>query len=455
MPVSAVIANGPAAAPAMGRADLAAGVLTALVFYAEYISLGTQLGSRLGGAGEAGSSLGLVLVFGSVLICGLLAQCRPFPLLSGPRAASLAIMYEGLKRVQPYMLDVGASAQTYFMAMLVMAFAALLMQCAGLWERVRNLVIEMEPAVIKGFMYATAISIIAGMVYERLAGCLALDFWRTTGVFAVSLGFALAWTRICDSRVAWARYKALALVIGAGTAWAGVAVLLPAASSMNGCGNIGGAGLHWEIFADRLPDPARPLQPFDNLPLSIWILIAGHGLIVGLIQLVESLTTLRDVEPFKTNHGLWRGYVGLSMVSNAITGLLGFSPSSYSTSRSVALQQAGGGSRISVLVHGGILLVLVTVGTPLVGRVPLLAVSVALAMVAVQMIDTDMSGKVWKLAFQKSATPLSVQAGWRFWITVLVSLYSSAAWGLLVGAILFWLTLIPSQMKKGVAMNAL
>ena len=442
--MSAVIAK----TPAMGRTDLAAGILTALVFYAEYISLGTQLGSRLGGAGEAATSLGLVLVFGSVLICSLLAQGFAFPLLSGPRAASLAVLYEGLKRVQPHMLDLGSSAQTYFLAMVTMALAALLMQGAGLWKRVRDVVIDMEPAVIKGFMYATAISIIAGMVGDRMAGCLALDFWRSTGIFAASMGGALTWSSMCDKRAAWGRYKALALLIGAGTAWVGVAVLLPFASSMNGCGNIGGAGLHWEIFADRLPDPAHPMQAFGNLPLSIWLIIAGHGVIVGLIQLVESLTTLRDVEPFRTHPGLWRGYLGLSMASNAITGIFGFSPTSYSTSRSLALQQAGGESRISVLVHGLVLILLVTVGAPVVGRVPLLAVSVALAMVAVQMIDVTMSVNVWKSAYGGKATPCDVKAGWRFWVTVLVSLYASAAWGLLAGAVLYWLTLQRTENKK-------
>ena len=428
--------------PRTGRVDLAAGALTALVFYGEYVSLGTQLGSRLGGAGQAGASLGLVLVFGSVLICTVLAQARPFPLLSGPRAASLAVLYEGLNHVQPHLLDRSASAKTYFLAMVVMSFAAVLMQGAGLMKRVRKLMVGMELAVIKGFMYATAISIIAGMVQDRLAGCLAYDFWPAALVFAVSLGVALTWSRTCDMRPAWRRYKALALLVGAGAAWVGVSLWMPLASSANGCGNIGGAGLRWEVFAERLPDAAHPMQVFRNLPPAIWLVIAGHGIVVGLIQLVESLTTLRDVEPFKERHDLWRGYVGLSMASNAVAGIFGLSPSSYSTARSSALQQAGASSRLSVLAHGLILVFLLTIGAPLVGRVPLLAVSVALTMVAVQMIDADMSLKVWRPAYDVTTSPDRVQAGWRFWTTLIVCLGAGAAWGLLTGAVLFWLSLL-------------
>lgn len=48
--------------------------------------------------------------------------------------------------------------------------------------------------------------------------------------------------------------------------------------------------------------------------------------------------------------------------------------------------QAGGTSRASVLANGIVMALLVTVAAPIVARLPLLAVGVALAMVAVQMI---------------------------------------------------------------------
>ncbi|MDB5894779.1 MAG: SulP family inorganic anion transporter, partial [Rhodoferax sp.] len=106
-----------------GRAspwDLFAGVLTALAFYAEYISLGSNLGENLAGAGQAKAALGAMLVIGAVLACCIGALFGPQPLLAGPRAASLLVLGAGLAYATEHAADLSMAVQTDTLAVALM-----------------------------------------------------------------------------------------------------------------------------------------------------------------------------------------------------------------------------------------------------------------------------------------------------------------------------------------------
>lgn len=87
---------------------------------------------------------------------------------------------------------------------------------------------------------------------------------------------------------------------------------------------------------------------------------------------------------------------------------------------------AGGTSRAAALTNSVLMALLVTVAAPIVPLLPLLAVGVALAMVAVQMIHTEVVDDIWRPAYLPQATPAQIQAAWRFWAIVLLAVGSSS-----------------------------
>ncbi len=154
-------------------ADVAAGLLTALVFYAEYASLGSYLGEQLPGATSAAQ--GALAVLGAVIVAALLSIAQKRSILSGPRAASLAVLVGGIAialraNTNPILAqDVAAVALS---SMLVIAG---LMQCLGRTRWVRTGIGALPTPVRKGFMFATAIAIVTGLSSRQLNACLQFD----------------------------------------------------------------------------------------------------------------------------------------------------------------------------------------------------------------------------------------------------------------------------------------
>ena len=422
--------------------DIAAGMLTAVVFYAEYISLGATLGAQIPGAGkDSAHVLGSLLVIGAVMMCCVssLVWRLPVPLLSGPRAASLLLMIAGLGWVQSHATaNLLLRPLTATVAMGLMLLAASLVQLLGLVRKVRDAVERAPRALTRGFMFVTATGIVAGMVENQLSGCLQFDFWPTLVVFGVSVGVASAWMKWCDQGASVRkRLKVGTIFVGMGVAWGGYAWLLPGASSRNGCGTLGAVGLRWETLGERF---------IGNLPLDAawhglnplqWLVIAGIGVAMGLVQLIESLMALEANDRIGTDHDIWPRYIAASATANLFSATFGLASSAWSGARSTTLAQSHASTRVAVASHGIALMVLALAATRLVAALPVLAVAVALTLVAVQMIDEKTEKEVWQAGYQKLAAPRQVQAAWLFWVVVCTGFFSGKAiYGLLAGAVL-------------------
>lgn len=425
-----------ATAPVRGLRDVVAGCTTAVAFYAEYVSLGSGLGEKLVGAGAAHAAVGGMLVLGAVLACCVGALFRQGALLAGPRAASLLVLGLGLEWAQTHAAP-GLAVHTQWLVVLCMLWVAAAVQWVGATGWLSRWIQGLPPAVGKGFMFATAFSIMAGLVQSRVAGCLQYDFAATALVYGSSVALAVAWLR-CKRL---ASVKVLALLVGLGVAWAGCAWLLPGATSANHCGTVGGVGLQWQAVWARVPSASTIGPAWASLALWQWAWVVVLGVLLGLVQLIESLTTLEATPQLTEKSALWPGYVRCSAAVNALGAPLGLACSAYSSSRSSTARDAGGTSRLVPLVHGLALLAITLLATRWVAQVPVLAIAVALTLVAVSMIDATLADGVWHPAHQPQATPPQVHAGWLFWLLLATTMLAGTDYaiaGLLVAGLAAW-----------------
>lgn len=416
-----------------------AGLLTALVFYAEYISLGASLGGQISGFGrDAGQALGSLLVLTSVWVCCLFAIVGrlPQPMLAGPRAASLLVMGLGLVWTRQHTQDLVLLSETATLALMVMLLTSGLAQLAGLHPGVRRRVQHANKALTRGFIFATAAGIVAGAVDKQLAGCLQSNFWLSTTIFFAGVMVGAGWMRWCDGSVERQRFKIAALPLGMALAWVGYALLLKGQTSATGCGTLGSAGLQWTSLVERLPDVARLSAAWQAMQIWHWLVLALLGLAMGLVQLIETLTALESTESTAGNAQAWPRYLAVSAAANLVCAPLALSCSSFSGARSTALAQAGAQSSTAVLAHGVALGLVVWLASEWIGHIPLLAIGVASALIAIQMIDGATQRQVWSPGYRSRATPVQVRTTWLFWLVTVVGVLSGQAiWGLVAASI--------------------
>jgi MFS superfamily sulfate permease-like transporter len=421
--------------------DVVAGVLTAIVFYAEYISLGATLGGHIAGVGkDAAPAVGSLLVLGAVWMSCLSALLwfLPKPLLAGPRAASVLILIVGLNWVKGHVTNPLVLPTAGMLAMGLMLCVAAAVQLLGLLEYVRNRVKAMPPAISKGFLFMTAVSVVMGAVDKQLGGCLQFSFWPTAAIFLVSVGVACRWASWSAAQTDWRiSLKALSLPIGMALAWAGYTLFLPGASSAASCGTLGALGLQLQTLTDRIPDVVQAQAAFQGMGMLDWAAVAAIGAVMGLVQLIETLTTLDSIASTRDAPHLWRRYTAATALANLLSAPVGLACSSWSAARSSAVARSFGTGRFVVLIHTLTLILIASLATNYIAKLPLLALAVALTMVAVQMVDVDTEEKVWKPGYAPSGAPANTHAVWLFWWVIGVGFVTGTAiYGLLAGAVL-------------------
>ena len=421
--------------------DVFAGVLTATVFYTEYISLGATLGGHIAGVGkDAAPAVGSLLVLGAVWVSCLSALLwfLPKPLLAGPRAASLLIMIVGLSWVKEHVANPLLLPTAGVLAMGLMLCVAAAVQTLGLLASVRKWVKAMPPALSKGFLFVTAVSIVMGTVDKQLGGCLQFNFWPTAAIYLVSVGVAARWASWSAAQTDWRiSLRVVSLPIGIAVAWVGYVLFLPGASSAQSCGTLGALGLQLQTLTDRIPDGAQAQAAFRGLGILQWAAVAAIGAVMGLVQLIETLTTLDSIASTRDAPHLWRRYIAATALANLLSAPLGLACSSWSAARSSAVARSFGTGRFVVPIHTLALILIASLATNYIAKVPLLAVAVALTMVAVQMVDVDTEEKVWKPGYAPSGVSANTHAVWLFWWVIGVGFVTGAAiYGLLAGAVL-------------------
>jgi MFS superfamily sulfate permease-like transporter len=401
--------------------DAFAGILTAAIFYAEYLSLGAGISSAL--PGQSGAALGTNMVLGSVLLCCFCSLFTSKPLLAGPRAASIAVLIFGMKLAADQVALQEARLSTALIALLVIVLSASFTQLLGLNSKVQRIIASSPLALRKGFMYATATAITVGASFG-LDGCLQIAPLTTLAIVTLSLAAAILWIYTCKQRYASGKlnkFTSLSMVIGVATATIAYYLFIADQTSRGQCGTLGMQGLELSNFTTLVVSKFSFNSAVSNLPLWMWPTLCFIGVLTGIVTLLESLSTLGESR-YGITQSEWAKYIKINAAMNFFAAPLGFTCSSFSASRTAALLEAQGKSNKATLWHGVALLAILTSLTSVIGKIPQLAITVAILLVAIQMIDDAMATEVWGKGFTKSATSNDVQSTWGFLGTLCFSI---------------------------------
>ena len=408
-------------------ADAFAGGLTAAVFYAEYIGIGALLGAAL--PGRASFALGGLMVIGAVVISSVLALTVRQPLISGPRAASLAVLIVGMKFAAEHSQAVEgrfAVAMAALATMLAVGAATLLL---GLVPSIQRFVINSHIALRKGFIFATAVGIVVALGAAQLDGCLRVSPFLTTVIAISSVAAALAWAHACRSPHAtrlWQKKLApLSMVVGVSTATLGYYTFIAQSARGGLCGTLGASGLQFAQLNELLVGPSTFVAAAAYLPWWVWLVLIVTGLLQGSVLLLESLTAMRDSGD-TADGSTWAAQLKLRALVNLACAPLGFANSSVSGSRTKVLLEANGQTRLAVLFHGLSLLAILFFCSAWIAKVPNLAVAVALMLVATQMIDDETRNAVWRSGYEPTASTTSVGVTWIFWCVLAASVIAGS-----------------------------
>ena len=445
MPVTSPVPPRPASFPSSGvGADVWAGAATAVIFYIEYLGLGSLLGEALRPGLPDGPALGTLLVIVPVVACSLLALGSHGAALAGPRAASLVVVTK-LLLVLAAAYPVAQGGKTLLLAVITATAALTLL--FGRLAAVQRAIDQAPVWLIQGFMVATALGIVAGgAAAGRVLGCLQVDTWATWGVYLPPVILGLIWKpvfqRLHDlveqrrGPAGWMyvlkRLTPLGLLAGALASWFLYEHTRLALPNGPWCGRFGDLRMDWSLLDARW---SSIVHPVELPPLGAWLGAAAGGVAVGAVLLLESLTA------FAVN-GRLTAYARMQprmLCAAAAGGLLsaaaGGAPASFSTSRTVVLRLLGGQGRWAVPMHGLALLAIVLFATPWLAQVPRLSAAVALTLVGAQMLGRD-TERLWEHGYRPGARPALQSAIVGFWMVLGVSLaVNNALVGFLVMAV--------------------
>lgn len=426
--------------------DIWAGAVTALVFYAEYIGYGASIGSKLPGLGQTGSALGTVMVFGAVLVCGIVSLFNRGVILSGTRAASVAVFIAWLEMASQ-LSDVSNRMSVVSLGTVVMLLVASAIQLLGTQAKVRQLFSTAPIPLTRGFMYASAVTIFAGTVQKQLAGCIEANMPMTFLIFFGSVAVGVWLPLICERKVQLKPFAALGLPVAVLTAWSAFSWVQASFSAhgLSQCNTLGSSGLQLEAFVQHMPFSSNNGTAFSAQGLRVFAIAGLYGLLLGTVLLIESLTALESMTIGSDNavgvdESDWPRQMRISAAANLVSSLLGMACSSFSTSRSKLLSQAGGSSRLATFSHGISLIAIAAIALPWMAKIPVIAIGVALALVAIQMIDTKTMNHVWKPGYKADAAPENLWNVWWFWCVLAIAILTGQSiLGFVAATGLFWI----------------
>jgi MFS superfamily sulfate permease-like transporter len=178
---------------------------------------------------------------------------------------------------------------------------------------------------------------------------------------------------------------------------------------------------------------------FDSIGFSVIWLPVLCGLFLGTVMLIESLTTLEALTPSDEQTGSflktdWSRNIRVSAAVNMLSSVFGLACSSWSTSRSKLMEQAQARSRLSSFIHGLSIALIAIIAEPLMSRLPVLAIAVALTLVGIQMIDSQTVG-LWQPGYRANAKPQNLWGVWWFWLVLAITFCSGKA---IVAFIVAW-----------------
>jgi len=412
--------------------ELFAGLATAMIFYAEYVGLGSQLGAVWLGQGVGSLGYGNVLSLAAGALGCTLALLSPGAYVAGPRAASVVVLMSSLLYLSSrFGLDLKAQSAAAAIAMLTAALTVFV--CSGPVARVA--LGSLPAALMHGFNFATAVFIVSDGVARAVIDCQQIDAVLAWTVFGGAVLFGALWSPVCEISAAVLRRPLLARLTPLGT-MAAVALAWyvyehSALSQGDGlaCGRFGTQALHVGVLVDRAGSVWETLA--SGLPGAVVLGAMACGLGTGFALLLESSSAFvaADGELLPSQTRLMR----VSALSNGIGACAGVGPISYSASRTQTIRVFGGRTRLSVLTHGAFLVVLALLAGPWMRQVPQFAIGVVLALVGLNMVTPGMC-RMWRDGYALKAPNHVVHSIAGFWLSVVSALaLGSALAGFLVG----------------------
>lgn len=178
-----------------------------------------------------------------------------------------------------------------------------------------------------------------------------------------------------------------------------------------------------------LPAPSLPYVSVDLLGQ-----LAAPAVAVALLAAIESLLSARVAAGMQGPQGTTGPYqpdrelVGQGLASVA-AGLFGGMPATGAIARTAVNIRSGGRTRLSVVVHALVLVLVVYVGAGLVSRIPLAALAGVLMVTASRMVFTSTARMV--LRSSKSSAAMFIVTAF---VTVAFDLIEAIQIGVLVGA---------------------
>lgn len=412
--------------------ELFAGVATAMIFYAEYVGLGSPLGEVWLGQGVVNLGYGNVLALAAGALACLLALCVPGAYVAGPRAASVAVLMSSLLSLAArYGLEPKAQIACVAIALLTASCTLLL----GSFAAVRNAIGSLPAALMQAFNFAIAVFIVSDGVGRAVIDCQQVDAVLAWTVFVGAVAFGALWVPVCEISAAVLRRPLLVRLAPLGT-MAAVALAWyvyehSALSQGDGlaCGRFGPQALRLSVLLERAGTVWHTAAA--GLPLAVWLGALACGLGTGFVLMVECISAFVSadgaLQPSQA------GRLRLIALANCIGAGAGVGPMSCSASRTQAIRLFGGYTRLSVLTHGGAIVVLALLAGPWMAQTPQFAIGVVLALVGINMVTPGMC-RMWRDAYDPGAPRDVVQAMSGFWLSVVSALLlDSALAGFLTG----------------------
>ena len=426
--------------------SLWAGFASAVICYAEYLGMGALLGSYLLGHGDQAKSVGTLLVVASAIIGTLCLAARRLPFLAGPRGASMGMLVFALAWLQTQ-FPTTSSGQVMLLGCIMLGCACMLVvMCL---PAVAKFFKELPTWLMPAFIYASAVSIIDGVVTKYLHHCILRDEATTWLIFLPAVLLGIAWPMLCKAMAArFAQSKAfkaekaaralsgLALMLAGALAWITYQYSGLTYSEFGRCSTLGSVDLDVSVISTRV----QSLLQHGNGSLTGWayLMAFGWGCAVGIVAGVETKSTsdvLQSDWKRDLGNSLTRVNAGLVALTIPATGVV----SSVSLSRTQTLQNFFPLNTVATIFHALCLCAIALLASQWLGQLPHIALAVLMTLVATQMLSEAVK-KIWRNAYDPTGIPPeAVLGGLGFWLVLAISILTGyTILGLLIPAVLYF-----------------
>ena len=190
-------------------------------------------------------------------------------------------------------------------------------------------------------------------------------------------------------------------------------------------------GMH-EKEVGQLNLDIPPFMGFTWSPLEVFALI-NEGFGLAVVSSINLLITSRVVDHFRGRHRPMNdsdadGELGAYGIANVVCGIFAAPMSVGIPARSLANVRCGGSSRMSNLVHGGMLLLFLGLGSDMVSHIPLPALAGVTAYVGICLLEWGIWGRLTRMRTLDSAA---------FLTTALATLLINAVFAVAIGCCIY------------------